>query len=106
VGVGVSVLCPGWVATDIGLAARNRPPELSNPPAGSPSFLDPGVGGESPLHQFIQSGMSPADVADRVHDAVVAKRFYVLTHEQSKDAIRRRMDAILAGEDPPFTMPT
>src|SRR5205807_373546 len=27
-GVGVSVLCPGWVNTNIGESERNRPPEL------------------------------------------------------------------------------
>jgi len=98
--VGVSVLCPAWVNTKIHQSGRNRPER----------FLDAGV--EEPtgdtlsmIAAVIESGMPPADVAECVLDAIVAKRFYILTHPDTKIAIRSRMEAILAEEDPPFFFP-
>ena len=50
---------------------------------------------------FIESGMDPADVACQVVDAVKTRRFYILTHPASVEMVRRRMEAIINGENPP-----
>lgn len=101
--VGVSVLCPGWVATQIALADRNRPDGLRND---SDPDEDPARAGMlDMLHSFIQGGMSPAEVADQVCTAVKAKRFYILTHDSSRESIKARFDAILADGTPPMVMP-
>jgi NAD(P)-dependent dehydrogenase (short-subunit alcohol dehydrogenase family) len=91
--VGVSVLCPGWVRTRIGESERNRPQDIEPPPAVDPGTREVG-------RQFIENGMDPAQVAGHVVDAIRAGRFYVLTHPEMNDAIRRRADAVLAGGPP------
>lgn len=100
--VGCSVLCPAWVRTRIHESARNRPDHLVD--HGSPDGV---LGGEalSLLSSVIESGMPPELVAARVHDAVVAKQFYILTHSDSTAAVRARMEAILAEADPAFIFP-
>ena len=49
----------------------------------------------------LTSGMAPAQVADLVHDAVVAGRFWVFTDMAMVAALRPRFDAVLAAENPP-----
>jgi NAD(P)-dependent dehydrogenase (short-subunit alcohol dehydrogenase family) len=102
-GVGVSVLCPGWVATQIALSDRNRPEHLRNE-ATDGELLVGNMRGM--LDEFIKQGMPPADVAELVLDAVSNDRFYILTHEASAEAVARRMEAIMAADAPPFVMPT
>jgi short-subunit dehydrogenase len=95
-GVGVSVLCPGWVNTRIHEADRNRPAGNGDgdaEPAPSPRFSD-FVG------SLLAGGLDPAAVASQVVDAVRTRRFYVLTHPEWKPMITGRTDRIVAGEDP------
>jgi NADP-dependent 3-hydroxy acid dehydrogenase YdfG len=93
-GVGVSVLCPGFVQTRIAESNRNRP-------AWAP---DRDVAGGAERRAFVQAmvdgGLPPDSVADRVIDAVRTKTFYVLTHPELRDAIRTRFDDILQGRPP------
>lgn len=92
-GVGVSVLCPGWVRTRIHEADRNRPgPETDGPFEDSP--LRDHVAG------LIEGGLDPDAVAQQVVDAIRTRRFYVLTHPDWNDMITDRTDRIVQGEDP------
>jgi short-subunit dehydrogenase len=104
-GVGVSVLCPSWVATQIALADRNRPGELQNDVTSGPLDGEDAAPMRSMLDEFIQQGMAPEEVADRVLDAVRHDRFYVITHESSLTAIEARMKAVVDQATPPFAMP-
>jgi len=100
--VGISVLCPSWVKTRIHESARNRPDDLRNDDAddgATESLVAEAIEG------FIAGGLSPDEVADHVADAVAAKRFYILTHPDSKQMVRQRMAAILDDAPPPFLMP-
>ncbi|MDQ6900836.1 MAG: SDR family NAD(P)-dependent oxidoreductase [Candidatus Dormibacteraeota bacterium] len=94
--VGVSVLCPGWVRTRIADSDRNRPaeaePQLEPHPAAQP-ILDM-------VRQRVERGMDPGQVADQAVDAVRSSRFYVLTHPEMNDAIRRRADEVVSGGPP------
>jgi len=91
--VGVSVLCPGWVRTRIGDSGRNRPADVPPPPE-----LDAAVA--SALRQLVETGMEPSAVAGHVVDAVRDRRFYVLTHPEMGESIRRRAEEVLAGGPP------
>jgi NAD(P)-dependent dehydrogenase (short-subunit alcohol dehydrogenase family) len=77
--IGVSVLCPGWVATRLVEA---------NPDA------DPIV------RTLIAQGLSADTVAERTVRAVRSGEFYVLTHPEMGPAVRRRAEGILAGRAP------
>lgn len=95
--VGTSVLCPGWVNTRIHEADRNRPP----PPSETPdATTEEGESMRSVLAAMLAVGLDPARVAERVVDAVRAKRFYILTHPEWNAMITRRVEHIVGGENP------
>ncbi len=80
-GIGVSVLCPMIVQTNINASARNRPEELRNP--GEEPFTPPQM-------DVVGGIIEPGDVADRVVAAVKGNELYVLTHAAQRDIVRRR----------------
>jgi len=98
--LGVSVLCPGLIATHIVSSDRNRPAELRNEADAAAAEADE----QRDLVQgyFLAEGMPPAEVAGMVVDAIGADRFYVLTHpDMIKPAVEERLRAVLDGTDPP-----
>jgi NAD(P)-dependent dehydrogenase (short-subunit alcohol dehydrogenase family) len=96
--VKVSVVCPSWVKTGIGDAARNRPPPST--PAGPLSSAAAMM--REQLRAAIANGMAPEEVAEQVHRAVIEERFWVLTHPERNGAIERRTRTILEGSPPVF----
>ena len=81
--IGVSVLCPMGVATQIRESARNRPPDLANE---TPSASEP--------IELMGRTLAPAAVADMVLAAIRADRLYVITHEEALEALRRRHERL------------
>ncbi len=99
--IGVTVLCPGWVNTNLTDSARHRPPRfgaLSEPPADDP---------ESSLQRqfmvdLLATGFSPEDIAGRVVGAVRSGQFYVVPAQDGMmEAVRRRHRAIEEEAEPP-----
>ena len=88
-----SVLCPGFVNTNIGYADRNRPAELG----GTTDRTDER---EQILALLLGGGMDPDQVADIVFDAIVEQRCYILPHPAWDDVVRGRVEHILAREAP------
>ena len=98
--LGVSVLCPGPVATNIVDSSRNRPQEFG--PGASP---DPNDAGANFVREMIAAGLAPSAVADMVVDAIRSERLYILTHPQDyAGPVRERAEAI-AGQRNPAMMP-
>jgi len=96
--VGVSVLCPAYVPTGIADSERARPSALANPP-GNQSAAQRAT--EAMVKKAVASGKISADqVADAVLDAIRRERFYILTHERIKPAIRARMEDVLEDRMP------
>lgn len=96
----VSVVCPAVVNTRIGESQRNRPEAFSSPEGeGNPA---PMQAMEQAFRAMLASGLAPAHVAGAVLDAILTERFYVITHEETKEAVRDRMENILAGRNPTF----
>jgi len=91
--VGVSVLCPGWVRTRIGESDRNRPAGVEPSLARDPSLAEG-------FRSLLEGGMEPSAVAGHVVDGIRAGRFYLLTHPEMSDGIRRRAEEVLAGGPP------
>ena len=94
----VSVLCPGMVKTGILESDRNRPEELRNAPGEREKSLED----EQQIKRWRQrmQRMDPPEVADKVFDAIRDEKFYILTHPERKDDIRRRMEDILEERNP------
>jgi NAD(P)-dependent dehydrogenase (short-subunit alcohol dehydrogenase family) len=88
--IGVSVLCPGWVRTNILDADRNWPAELGEKPAQDP------VAAITSHHvsRALAEGQTPAFVADAVAAAIVADRFWVLPHQEFLDLATERWATI------------
>ena len=82
-GLGVSVLCPMGVATQIRASARNRPARLAN---AAPRAEEP--------VELMGRTLDPAVVADMVVDAIRTNRLYVITHEEGLEALRRRHERL------------
>ena len=82
-GIGVSVLCPLGVATRIRDSERNRPPALRNAD----------VARAEPI-QLLGRTLPPEAVADLVVAAIRGNHLYVIPHEESREAIRKRFQRI------------
>jgi len=100
--VGVSVLCPGFVRTEIMTCDRNRPSELQNPPRIDPPSPEVKQIIES-FTQAIEAGMSPKQVAETVFESIEAERLYILTHDEFDPYIQSRMESILGRKNPAVT---
>lgn len=96
--VKVSVVCPGWVRTQIADSERNRPADLM--PKGPRERTPQEEAVEQMTRQVIATGMEPSEVADKVLEAVREERLYVLTHPKMKKAVRMTMDNVLADKTP------
>lgn len=87
--VGVSVLCPGPVASEI-------------------MTSDQGQGAGSELNRLldgqIRKGMSPAELAELVFAAIAEKRFWILPHKGFKPALRARLESVLEERNPQFAL--
>lgn len=97
-GVGVSVLCPGFVQTRIAESERNRPswaPERDVEGAAEMRGL---------IQDLVRGGIAPDEVARLVLDAVRTNTFYILTHPELRGALQTRFDDILEGRPPSPTI--
>jgi NAD(P)-dependent dehydrogenase (short-subunit alcohol dehydrogenase family) len=101
--VGISVLCPGIIATRLFLGSRNRPPELRNEQ--EPPGAAQGAELRRRMHERLSAGMSPATVAEILVQAIREGRFYVLTDHEWDERIRRRTEDILQGRNPELEAP-
>ena len=90
----VHVLCPGWVRTGILDSGRNRPDDLRNP-AEETQPRETIIGGSRNTRAEMEAGMSPAEVAEHVYNAIQNGTFYIHTHPEHKAWIRERMARIL-----------
>tara|TARA_B100000953_G_scaffold135735_1_gene112255 strand:+ start:257 stop:1132 length:876 start_codon:yes stop_codon:yes gene_type:complete len=91
--IGVSVLCPGFVATNIIDSQRNRPEHLASDKKSN--FL---------LKQLASSvlkrGKKPDEIATRAIEAIQANNFYILPHPIYDERVKDRYERILARTEP------
>jgi NAD(P)-dependent dehydrogenase (short-subunit alcohol dehydrogenase family) len=85
-GIGVSVLCPGLVAGNLGVtSARNRPDRF---------------GGPMPTPEYTSSpppsAMPNEEVGPIVAAAIEANRFYIFTHPENVALVQARHEQVLA----------
>jgi NAD(P)-dependent dehydrogenase (short-subunit alcohol dehydrogenase family) len=91
--VGASVLCPEFVKTDL---MGKEPDTVESPLAQMVNqFLTDGVAG----------GIPASDVADQVVAAIKAQRFWILTHDSTRQVSVERMQRAAAGINPGVELP-
>jgi NAD(P)-dependent dehydrogenase (short-subunit alcohol dehydrogenase family) len=88
-GIGVSVLCPGWVATQITESRRNWPKEYGDPP---PRLDGPLA---ATIAELVKNGMAPSDVAELVLNAVRENELYIFTHPHMRPPLEKRVERFL-----------
>ncbi len=93
-GIGVSVLCPGFVRTRISESARNRPARYG--PAHRPDASSPAAAKLAEIAARVEAGLDPKEVAARVLAAIRAGELYVFTHPEMRGELEERFAAILA----------
>lgn len=98
-GIGVSVLCPGFVHTRISDSGRNRQARYGQAPALDPA--SPAAALVAEVARRVEAGLDPAKVAERVLSAVRENRFYVFTHPEMRQELEDRFAAILRAMDRP-----
>lgn len=85
-GVGVSVLCPGFVKTNIFTSQRNRPQELRNATKKAAAR----TANEDMIRLVNETAIDPADVASKVLTAIVQDEFWIFTHPDLLEPYRQR----------------
>ena len=100
--IGSSVLCPGFVNTNIADSQRNRPEQMRQkeryPETGEEQF--------SAISELLKNGKDPSEIADIVLDAMKENVFYILPHPAWDETIRETFDQILARKElPPLKLP-
>jgi NAD(P)-dependent dehydrogenase (short-subunit alcohol dehydrogenase family) len=96
-GIGVTVLCPGYVRTRIGESGRNRPQRYGPVPVLDPT--SPAAALVAHIAQQLKAGLDPSEVAARVLAAIRADQFYLFTHPEMRDGLDQRIAAIQAAMD-------
>lgn len=96
-GIGVTVLCPGYVRARIGESARNRPERYG---AWTPPRPDSAAGILAATSaERSQAGLDPLLVAAQVLQAIRDEELYVFTHPELRWEVEERFAAILAALD-------
>jgi NAD(P)-dependent dehydrogenase (short-subunit alcohol dehydrogenase family) len=98
-GVGVTVICPGFVRTRMPESARNRPKRYG--PAQTPDPTGPTGKLAARLAELTRLGLDPMDVAAQALTAIREEELYVFTHAGAewRAELKERFDAILTAMD-------
>ncbi len=102
--VGVSVLCPAFVNTNIFAYERNRPEDKAIAQTEEEKAIAKAT--EEASATFFAQTMSPESVAEKAFEAISDDQFYILTHPiGSKEQVEKRMRTILDGGNPSVAGP-
>jgi len=96
-GIGVTVVCPGFVRTRISESGRNRPQRYGPTQAPDPASWAGALAAQ--LAERARSGLDPSDVAARVLSAIREDELYAFTHPEMRAEAAERFAAILAAMD-------
>jgi NAD(P)-dependent dehydrogenase (short-subunit alcohol dehydrogenase family) len=87
-GIGVSVLCPGYVRTRLTESERSRPEHYGR--ARQPDPATPAGALMAEMAARVRTGLDPDDVAARVLEAIRSDELYIFTHPEMGVEVDRR----------------
>jgi NAD(P)-dependent dehydrogenase (short-subunit alcohol dehydrogenase family) len=96
-GIGVSVLCPGVVRTNIFNSGRNRPTHLSTATDTASAVMTSELPPEhrsARIEELLANALEPAVVGEMVLHAVQTDEFYIFTHPEIQQFTAARADEI------------
>lgn len=88
-GIGVSVVCPANIKTNIAEATKTRPKELANT-----GYVESQEAIDS-LHSIYQHGMEPDELAGHIKKGIEDNALYIIPYPEAKGAIEARFQQIL-----------
>ncbi|MEJ0027375.1 MAG: SDR family NAD(P)-dependent oxidoreductase [Rhizomicrobium sp.] len=88
-GIGVSVLCPANIKSNIAEAVRIRPAKYAKS-----GYVEDEESIAS-LHSIYIHGMEPVELAGHVKRAIEANRLYIIPYPEAKEGLKKHFDAIL-----------
>jgi len=100
--IGVSVLCPGFVATGIYESERNRPTNLGGSKASEFNMTNDQNRTEEEIAQIqenLNAMLDPAIVGDMTLHAIQNNEFWIFSHPEFKDGYLNRAQEIGAASD-------
>ncbi|WP_321390767.1 SDR family oxidoreductase [Emcibacter sp.] len=92
--IGVSVLCPGFVRSNIHQAGQNRPEKYRK----ESGFAEAEV--ELSQRQAGEDWMDPNEVGDMVLKAILKDQLYVVTHGNFRPQMKDRYEQLMAATPP------
>jgi NAD(P)-dependent dehydrogenase (short-subunit alcohol dehydrogenase family) len=95
--VHVSVICPGFVRTQVMNSERNRPAGLQDEPKEMDADQMAMV---KAAMEAVERGMSPEELARHVFDAIREERFYIFTHPEELPMAHDRVVRLINGFNP------
>ena len=93
-GIGVSVLCPGFVATNIYTSERNRPNDFGGTDASEFAIGNSAEEKAAARQQILETALPAELIGDMVLHAIQVNEFYIFSHPELKDAVVMRGQAI------------
>lgn len=90
--IGVSVLCPTWVKSNIHNTAAKRPSADPKKPMPNSKVYEA-------MKNLVESGISPDVLADLVLKSMQAKRLYIFNDPEAKAMVAMRSKAIMQDYD-------
>jgi NAD(P)-dependent dehydrogenase (short-subunit alcohol dehydrogenase family) len=96
-GIGVSVLCPGYVRTRISESGRNRPKRYGATRTADPASPEGALVAQ--IAELVKAGIDPSDVARQVLTAIREDEFYIFTHPDMRTELEERIAVIRAAMD-------
>jgi NAD(P)-dependent dehydrogenase (short-subunit alcohol dehydrogenase family) len=97
-GIGVSVLCPGWIRTQILNSSRNLPDRFERPSAESLAALQSSDAAKM-ARDRVSKGIDPSYVGELVREGIENDWFYIFTDTEFEPFVEARFAAIKQGFD-------
>ena len=91
--INASVLCPGFVDTNIDKSERNRPSHL-----GEAQEVTNDMGAEI-MSSMLRQGKKPEEIAEIVFEAIKENIFYILSHPAWDETLRSHYENILSRKE-------
>lgn len=87
--IGVSVLCPANIKSNIGESIKTRPPRLSN------SGYKVDEDEIKVLHEIYSQGMDPEELAGHVLEAVKKNQFYIIPYPEARRGLEATFKQVI-----------
>ncbi len=98
-GIGVSVLCPGFIRTQITRAGRNLPSRFAGAFRGPPPTTGPVAEAVARIRERVAHGIDPAYVGELVREGIENDWPYIFTDTEFEPIVEMRFAAIRQGFD-------